>query len=169
MFEFGLLLIFPAFMILGGVFDMLTMTIPNRISLILVGSFLFVAIAAGLSPQQIGMHLAVGLGVLVVTFILFAIGGFGGGDAKLIAASSLWMGFDHLLPYILAVGIYGGLLSVIILIFRKLVPDVYILRIDWAHRLHKSGGGIPYGIAIAAAALSVFPGTLIYQALSVAS
>ncbi|MGH1419970.1 MAG: A24 family peptidase [Hyphomicrobiaceae bacterium] len=169
MFDFGLLLIFPAFMILGGVFDMLTMTIPNRISLILVGSFLFVAIAAGLSPQQIGLHLAVGFGVLLVTFTLFALGGFGGGDAKLIAASSLWMGFDQLLPYIIAVGIYGGVLSLVVLIFRNAVPDVYILRFNWAHRLHTKDGGIPYGVAIAAAALTVFPGTLIYQALSVAA
>ena len=30
---------------------------------------------------------------------------------------------------------------------------------DWAERLHREGAGVPYGIALAAAALLVYPQT----------
>ena len=41
------------------------------------------------------------LAVLVVTFMFFARGWIGGGDAKLAAATALWLGFDQLLNYLL--------------------------------------------------------------------
>ena len=166
-FEYGLLLIFPAFMILAGVFDMLTMTIPNRISIILFGAFFIVAFVAGLSWQQIGTHLVVCLGVLILGFILFATGTFGGGDAKLLAASSLWIGFENLLPYVIHVGLLGGVLALCIVMYRNIVPELVAARFGWTYQLHARGGGIPYGIAIAAAALNVFPATAVFQALSV--
>jgi len=30
---------------------------------------------------------------------------------------------------------------------------------EWAERLHRRGGGVPYGVALAAAALFVYPQT----------
>jgi hypothetical protein len=38
---------------------------------------------------------------------------------------------------------------------------------EWALRLHKGGGGIPYGLAICAGGLLVFPKTEIFRALIV--
>ena len=38
-------------------------------------------------------------------------------------------------------------------------------RIKWIDRLHDSKGGIPYGIALAAAGLLVYSDTTIYQRL----
>ena len=35
---------------------------------------------------------------------------------------------------------------------------------EWAQRLHQKGGGVPYGIALAAAALFVYPNTFWMQA-----
>ena len=47
-----------------------------------------------------------------VTFGMFAIGGMGGGDAKLMAATSLWMGFSfHLLGYLSPPPFIGGVLT----------------------------------------------------------
>ena len=45
---------------------------------------------------EIGMHVAAALAVLVVTFVFFSRGWIGGGDAKLAAATALWLGFDQL-------------------------------------------------------------------------
>ena len=51
---------------------------------------------------------------------MFAIGGMGGGDAKLIAASSLWMGFNlNLLCYLLISTVIGGVLTLLILSYRS--------------------------------------------------
>jgi prepilin peptidase CpaA len=35
----------------------------------------------------------------------------------------------------------------------------------WAERLHEPGGGVPYGIALAVAALVIYPSTIWMQAL----
>jgi prepilin peptidase CpaA len=37
---------------------------------------------------------------------------------------------------------------------------------EWAERLHKPGGGVPYGIALAIAALVVYPSTVWMHALA---
>src|SRR5207248_11420689 len=85
------LLLFPALMASAASSDLLTMTISNRVSLILVGSFFVLAIWSGMPLADIGMHAGAGLAVLVVTFTFFACGWIGGGDAKLAAATALWL------------------------------------------------------------------------------
>ena len=166
MFEYCLLLFFPALMILAGVLDMLTMTIPNRISFVLVGGFFVVAIATGMSLSDVAVHFAVGFGILAIGIVFFAFGWCGGGDAKLLAASSLWMGLDFTFSYVLHVGLFGGALAIAILLYRSFVPAFAACRINWMYRLHCSDSGVPYGIAIACGALAVFPGTAVFQSLT---
>jgi len=97
--------------------------------------------------------------VLVAAFGLFARGIVGGGDAKLAAATALWLGFDHLLPYLLYASLLGGALSVGLIWFRMAPLPDWLARHDWAQRLHGRDAGVPYGIALAAAALAVYPQT----------
>lgn len=158
MFEYAILLVFPAVVAFGGAMDLLTMTIPNRITLGLAAVFFVAALLTGLPLDQILLHVAAGALVLVAGIALFAIGGFGGGDAKLLAAAALWIGFDQLVPFLACVTIFGGLLAIAILYYRRL-PILGIHAPDWAMKLHKQGTGIPYGIAIASSALMIFPHT----------
>lgn len=153
-----LLFVFPAVMAFAGAMDLLTMTIPNRINLGIAALFVIVAMAAGLPLATIASHLAAGAIVLVACFAVFAFGGFGGGDAKLLAAASLWIGFDHLTDFLIGVTLAGGLLAVAILAYRR-CPIINPHLPEWAIRLHARGTGIPYGIAIAASALMVYPKT----------
>src|SRR5690606_39645795 len=67
--------------------DALSMTIANRVSILLLATFVVLALLTGMALPEIGMHLLAGVAVLAVTFVLFALGGMGGGDAKLIAAT----------------------------------------------------------------------------------
>ena len=164
-FQFALLLSFPAMMALAGSFDLLTMTIPNRVSLALVAAFPVAAVCAGLGGAAIATHLAAGGLMLTVGILMFARGWLGGGDAKLLAAAALWLGFEHLASYLLLVSVFGGVLSVLILFYRRLAPPVWICGHAWALRLHDSKVGIPYGIALAAAALLIYPSTLLFAAL----
>ena len=95
------LLLFPALMAFAASSDLLTMTISNRVSLALVPGFAVLAFAIGMSGQELLSHVGAGLAVLAVTFTFFACGWIGGGDAKLAAATALWLGFDQLLNYLL--------------------------------------------------------------------
>ena len=49
-------------------------------------------------------------------FAMFALGWIGGGDAKLAAAIALWLGWGALLDYSLSAAIYGGALTIVILL-----------------------------------------------------
>ena len=99
---------------------MLSMTIANRVSLVLIATFAVVAPLTGMDWATYGWHFAAAALVLSITFGMFAIGGMGGGDAKLIAASSLWMGFNfNLLGYLLTSSVIGGVLTVLILLYRN--------------------------------------------------
>ena len=153
------LLLFPAMMAFAASSDLLTMTIPNRVSLIMVGGFLLLAVATGMSLEQIAWHFAAGLMVLVIAFAFFARGWIGGGDAKLAAATALWFGFDHLLPYALYGSIFGGILTLLLLQYRAIPLPALLIGRAWAERLHEPKGGVPYGIALAIAAMVVYPNT----------
>ena len=59
------LLLFPALMAFAASSDLLTMTISNRLSLLLASSFFLLALITGMSFGIIGMHLAAGALVLL--------------------------------------------------------------------------------------------------------
>jgi prepilin peptidase CpaA len=157
------LLLFPALMAFAASSDLFTMTISNRVTLILVAGFFALALFTGMNLNAVLWHVAAALAVLAVTFTLFAQGWIGGGDAKLAAATALWLGFDHLLPYVLYASIFGGVLTLAMIKFRLMPLPAAIAEQDWVKRLHKLDGGVPYGIALAAAALLIYPDTLWMQ------
>jgi prepilin peptidase CpaA len=156
----SLLLVFPLLMLFAAAMDIFTMRIANGISIALVAIFLILAPIAGFSLQQILMHLGIGIGVLAVNMVLFHLRFIGGGDAKLLAAASVWIGYEQLLPFIVYVTIFGGALALLILAFRHLPAGALPLP-AWAARLHKQGEGMPYGVAITAGALLIYPLTSI--------
>jgi len=153
------LLLFPAMMAFAASSDLLTMTISNRVSLILIGSFFVLALAWGMPPVEIGIHIGAALAVLVVSFTFFARGWIGGGDAKLAAATALWLGFDQLLNYLTFASLIGGLMTFAIMKFRLMPLPAAIAGQEWAQRLHRTDAGVPYGIALALAALMIYPDT----------
>src|SRR3974390_869177 len=93
------LLLFPALMAFAASSDLITMKISNHLSLALAGAFFLLTLVTGMSLPTIGLHLAAAALVLVVTFGFFWQGWIGGGDAKLTAATVLWVGLDHLLDF----------------------------------------------------------------------
>jgi prepilin peptidase CpaA len=157
--EYAVLLVFPAAMAFAGAMDLFTMTIPNRISIVLVVAFGVAAVMTGMSWAGLVNHLGAGMLMLSIGIGMFALGWLGGGDAKLLAATALWVGFDHLIPYILVAGMAGGVLAVVILMYRSIMPPLWLARQEWALRLHGARTGIPYGIALAAAGLHIYPST----------
>ena len=153
------LLVFPALMAFAASSDLLTMTISNRVTLALFAGFFVLALVSGMSHHQLLTHIAAGFTVLVVTFVFFARGWIGGGDAKLAAVTALWFGFDQLLEYALYASLLGGVLTLAMIRFRLLPLPQVLARQEWLKRLHQLDSGVPYGIALAAAALLIYPET----------
>ena len=153
------MLVFPALMAFAAASDLVTMTISNRVSLFLIGGFFIMAILTGMPVQTIAIHVGAGLTVLVVAFALFAMGWVGGGDAKVAASAALWFGFDHLLEYLLYASVFGGILTLFMLVFRYWPLPYALGSQHWLLRLHSKDSGIPYGVALAVGALIIYPQT----------
>jgi prepilin peptidase CpaA len=151
--------LFPAMMAIAASSDLLTMTISNRVSLALVGGFFALAPVAGFGAAEVLSHVGAAGIVLALAFALFARGWIGGGDAKLASVTVLWLGFDHLLPYLICASLLGGALTVMLLQFRTAPLPAWLARRPWVQRLHDRNSGIPYGIALAAAAVAIYPHT----------
>src|SRR5690606_21140338 len=101
MLETLIFIVFPSCMVFAALSDMLSMTIANWVSLLLVAVFAVVAPLTSMDWATYGWHFAAGAAVLAGTFALFAAGAMGGGDAKLLSATAVWMGFNlQLLDYL---------------------------------------------------------------------
>ena len=159
----SLLVVFPALMAYAAASDLLTMTIPNKLSIALVAVFLVLAPSGGLSLHEMAFHAGAGAIVLAVGFTLFACGWIGGGDAKLAAATSLWLGFGALPEYLLVASLGGGVLTLAIVVARLAPVPFFAAGWQWLERI-RTARTVPYGIALAAAALIVYPHSDIWAA-----
>ena len=162
MFVPVLLTVVGAIIIVAAVYDATTLTIPNWLSLILIGLFPIVALATGLSLSDAGVHAAVGFGALIAGMVFFAFQWIGGGDAKFFAAVALYMGISSVGAYLATVVVAGGVLAFILLSARRVAK--FGVPMDWFLRFTRGGSVIPYGIAIAFGGLAVLPKTQLFAA-----
>jgi len=153
---------FPILMAFAALSDLCTMTISNRVSLLLVAGFAPVALLVGAPPAEIGLHYLCGAAMLALTFAMFAFRLIGGGDAKLAAATAVWLGFDGLMNYGLVSALAGGALTLALLGMRKFPLPAALSKREWIARLHSPETGIPYGVALAAAGLAIYPDSLVW-------
>jgi prepilin peptidase CpaA len=153
------LTLFPVMLAFAAFSDLFTMTIANRVSLILAGGFFLLAVLTGMSAHDMLSHAGAGAAVLVVAFACFTQGWIGGGDAKLAAATVLWLGLGHLADYLIYASLLGGALTIALIQFRTMPMPQLLMGREWAERLHRQDTGVPYGIALAVAALVVYPQT----------
>lgn len=160
------LFFFPIAMAIAASSDLLTMRISNKLVLVLTAGFFIVAIAINLPLQQFAMHVLCALIVLAIAFGLFALRLIGGGDAKLAAATTLWLGFGMTLPYLAYAALFGGVLTILILVIRGIPLHPMLGRMGWLARLHNKRSGIPYGIALAVAGVMVYWNSAIFERLS---
>jgi prepilin peptidase CpaA len=149
---------FAALMALAAFEDFRRFTIPNRLSIAL--SLLWPLYFAA-HPGVYGAlgALGCGLAVFAAGALLFARGWLGGGDVKLLAAAALWAG-PGLTPALLIVtGVLGGVLGLVLLsplggyfagAARRLVGAPQAVP-----EVGGSSAPVPYGVAIAGAALIV--------------
>ncbi len=163
--DYALVAVFPALIIAAALSDIATMTISNRLSLALVAVFPIVVIAAGLPISSTGWHALTAFCVLSIGISGFALGVIGGGDAKLAAAMALWIDPSLVFMWLLVMSAFGGVLTIMLLILRRFHLPVALAGQPWIARLHARESGIPYGVALAAAGLVIYPDTAILKGL----
>lgn len=147
---------FAALLLIAAGHDVATMKIPNWISIALVVTFPLAALAGGFAWPQLGAHVAFGVAAFVVVLIMFQLNLMGGGDAKLIAASSVWLGLAAAPAFIVWTTLAGGVLALVALAARR----AFAPSADgpaFLNRLLSRERGIPYGVAICVGALAALP------------
>lgn len=159
------LFLFAGTMIYAGVKDAATMMISNRLVALLSAAYLVFAPATGLGLGAMSISALAAAATLLCTISLFTLGWIGGGDAKLIPVVVLWLGHGLALDFILYASMFGAVLTLVILQLRNFSLPTPLRRAEWSSRLHRRDVGIPYGIALALAALSVLPESHWYAAV----
>jgi Flp pilus assembly protein protease CpaA len=135
--------------------------IPKALSY-MIGSLGLLRILVAGDPMTAGWTLAAAAGVLVVAFMFFWGGTFGGGDAKLLTGAVLLIGYRDLFGFIFLMSLFGAVLALSLLIGDRLIPRL---------RRAMQGAGapdataaaarrdvwptVPYGVAISAAGMII--------------
>jgi prepilin peptidase CpaA len=156
-----------AILIAGAVWDVATRRIPNW----LMGAGLLaalVAVVAVSGPGALATAALAGAVVFVLGFAGFVLGAVGGGDAKLLVVAGVWVGLAGVVPLLLLFAVLGGLLAFVEIARRRAGVEAAVATLGLARHfvtLGRSGHrarlgdddrlAIPYGVAIAGAALLV--------------
>lgn len=144
---------YVALLACAALFDVCKFTIPNWISLALVGLFLVAAFTLPVRFDWLS-HLGAMAVVLCGSLLLYRFGFIGGGDLKLMAAVGLWVGLGDLLQLVVWVGIAGAVFTLSVIALRRLLTGALVAQTAFQQvtlpRVLLPGEQIPYGVAIAA-------------------
>ena len=146
---------FIALLSAAAISDIRTLTIPNSYCLGIVLCYPFYVLAPAQPVDWLGGLLVCG-GLLVVGFALFTTGRVGGGDAKLLAVTSLWAGPSLLVEFVLLTALAGGGIALLLYVRHRWArrPSLAALAAadaspDFAQQ------PMPYGVAIFAGGVYV--------------
>ena len=135
--------------------------IPNALSY-MIGSLGLLRILLAGDPMAAGWTLAAAAGVLVVAFMFFWGGTFGGGDAKLLTGAVLLIGYHDLFAFLFLMSVFGAVLAVAILIGDRLIPRFRRDKRRAAVRGATAATArrdvwptVPYGVAISTAGIII--------------
>jgi prepilin peptidase CpaA len=76
------------------------------------------------SPVAAGYTMGASVAIFAAAFVMFLCGVFGGGDAKLLTAVGLLVGYHDLLDFLVVMSLCGGVLGVFALARAKLGPSL---------------------------------------------
>lgn len=138
-----LLFLLAALLVAAGIEDARTREIANSKTAAIALLAPLWWFANGMAPwPDMAIQIGIAVAVFALFCLLFQIGVMGGGDVKLIAALSLWLPLGAFMGMLMVMSVAGGMLTIGMLIAR-------------AVRRGRAPIEVPYGIAIAFAALFV--------------
>lgn len=157
------LAVFPAALLIAAANDLYEHLIPNWTSALLAAAYFVAAFGLGAPTEQIVEGAVIGAVAFAVCFSMFAFKLFGGGDAKLLAATTPWVGLAGLAPFVFNMAVAGGVFVLVLIAFRKAPALPIYAQAPWLMRLHQRPKDMPYGVAIAAGGLMTFSQTPNFQ------
>jgi len=168
MTAFVVVWLLPMLLVAAAITDLTSFTIPNLLTGAMLALFVAFVLAMALSGHPIGwhellLHLAAGLAALIFGMFLFAVGGVGGGDAKFFAMICLWLGWNSLFQYTTLAMALGGVLTLALLLLRRMPLPPFLASRPWIVRLVEGKAPVPYGIALAVAAIGILPDTELFR------
>lgn len=152
--ELAALLVFSGLAILAAVSDVRRRTIPNWLNgVILVGGLASVFVLGNSTAAlSAGGHFAI---ALAIGMLVFALGMWGGGDAKFYAASSAWFVLGEFARLVIGISLAGLLLLAVWFIAR---------RVSGKPVTRGAGAELPYGVAIAAGGIVTMASSVFMRA-----
>ena len=138
--------------------DLRRLIIPNGLVLGLCALWpLHVATAPMLTLAAAGTAALCAAAVFIVGALLFSRGLIGGGDVKLLAVATLWAGPTATVSLLILTSLLGGLLCLLLLtpVGALIAAARPIVRASGDPACGAEPVFVPYGVAIAAAALIV--------------
>jgi prepilin peptidase CpaA len=141
--DFWIVIAFLPILCATAVYDLRQMRIPNYLSL--AGLFLFALCLPALGLEEWGWRALTGLFTFVLCFGLFAAGWLGGGDAKILPVTVLFVPFGHIELYMLSFSASMVLGMVGIWAVRQRLSHP---QTSWVSM--QPGAAFPMGISIAA-------------------
>ena len=159
MIEALALTVFTAAMAAAAFEDFRRFAIPNPLPVLLCAAWPLYFAAAPSLQGALGA-LGCALAVFLAGAALFARGWIGGGDVKLLSAAALWAGAGGTPALLMLTGLLGGVLALFLLMpfGNRIAAAARRLLRRPAHRDERGFAvavPVPYGVAIAAAALIV--------------
>ncbi len=143
----ALVVVLAALLLAAGIEDARTREIANAKNAMIALLAPLWWWAMGLGWGDVGVQLLVAAIVFAVFVAAFACGWMGGGDVKMIAALALWLPLGGLLQMLMVMSVLGGAITLVMMMERR-----------WRRRIDPVE--VPYGVAIAAAALLALPAVL---------
>lgn len=151
------LMLFPLLMILSGAVDVMTRRIPNSLVVGTAALFLPAALVTGMPLWIMSLHVATAAVLLALGFGLFSFGVVGGGDAKMMAAAGLWLGFPCSILFITFSALAGGLLAAAMGLWFLVTMEGGMHSAWFDKAVAPLKPSVPYGFALAAGAILATP------------
>jgi prepilin peptidase CpaA len=133
----------------SAISDLRSLTIPNRYALAVALLYPAYLLSTNQPIDWLGAIIVAG-SLLALGFVLFALNTLGGGDAKFLAAVSLWAGPALLLDFVLLTALMGGAMAIFMWLrhrYRRASDIADLLTGDADPDFAKQP--MPYGVAIA--------------------
>lgn len=148
------------FYLVGAVTDFLWLRIPNPL---VVALFLLFWVAVYQSPREVSLlaHILPALVLFLLSTGVFVFGKFGAADVKLLTVTGLWVGYDALPWFLVALGL-GGFMIFMLYQFARPTVEWAAIRVqsifghaDFLPASIQDRKNLPYGVVIAVAAIAV--------------
>jgi prepilin peptidase CpaA len=154
----SMVIVLPMLLLMAMViyYDSTNYIIPNWLVLVVLALYPVAFLLADEKPSLL-WAIGIGAGLFIAGFALFAFKLMGGGDVKLLAACGLWCGEEASFDLILGTAILGGVLSVVIILMRKVLAPYIFARFNCKTipRIFTEGEPVPYGLAIAGTMIAI--------------